>query len=80
MHVLVKKHEGKRPLGILRRRWDKNMKMDLEGVGWVGVANYCGNLYETLGSTKCAEFLDWLKSYCFYILYHVPSCDEHMQG
>ena len=34
MHkVLVGKPEGKRPLGRLRRRWEDNIKMDLEEVG-----------------------------------------------
>ena len=27
------KHEGKRPLGIHRRRWKNNIKMDLKKVG-----------------------------------------------
>ena len=31
--VLVGKHEGKRPLGRPRRRWDDNIKMDLQEVG-----------------------------------------------
>ena len=31
--VLVGKPEGKRPLGIPRRRWEDNIKMDLEEVG-----------------------------------------------
>ena len=31
--VLVGKPEGKRPLGITRRRWKDNIKMDLEEVG-----------------------------------------------
>ena len=31
--VLVGKPEGKRPLGRPRRRWDDNIKMDLEEVG-----------------------------------------------
>ena len=30
--VLVGKPEGKRPLGRLRRRWEDNIKMDLEEV------------------------------------------------
>ena len=30
--VLVGKHEGKRPLGRLRRRWKDNIKMDLQEV------------------------------------------------
>ena len=34
--VLVGKPEGKRPLGRPRRRWEDNIKMDLEEVetGW----------------------------------------------
>jgi len=31
--VLVGKPEGKRPLGIPKRRWEDNIKMDLEEVG-----------------------------------------------
>jgi hypothetical protein len=31
--VLVGKHEGKRPLGRPRRRWEDNLKLDLEEVG-----------------------------------------------
>jgi hypothetical protein len=31
--VLVWKPEGKRPLGRPRRRWEDNIKMDLEEVG-----------------------------------------------
>ena len=31
--VLVGKPEGKRPLGRPRRRWEVNIKMDLEEVG-----------------------------------------------
>ena len=30
---LVGKPEGKRPLGRLRRRWEDNIKMDLQEVG-----------------------------------------------
>ena len=41
--VLVGKTEGKRPLGRLRRRWEYNIKMDLQEVGcdgmdWVDLA------------------------------------------
>jgi hypothetical protein len=32
--VLVGKTEGKRPLGRPRRRWQDNIKMDLQRVGW----------------------------------------------
>ena len=31
--VLVGKSEGKRPLGRPRRKWDHNIKMDLQEVG-----------------------------------------------
>ena len=31
---LVGKPEGKRPLGSPRRRWEDNIKIDLQVVGW----------------------------------------------
>ena len=31
--VLARKHEGKRPLGRPKRRWEDNIKMDLQEVG-----------------------------------------------
>ena len=34
--VLVGKPEGKRPLGRPRRRWENNIKMDLQEVGCGG--------------------------------------------
>ena len=34
--VLVEKPEGKRPLGRPRRRWEDNIKMDLQEVGCGG--------------------------------------------
>ena len=41
--VLVRKPEGKRPLGRPRRRWVDNIRMDLDEVGcgctdWIGLA------------------------------------------
>ena len=41
--VLVGKPEGKKPLGRTRRRWEDNIKMDLQEVGrgcgdWMGLA------------------------------------------
>jgi hypothetical protein len=39
--VLVGKPEGKRPLGRPRRRWEDNIKMDFQEVGWV-----CGDWME----------------------------------
>jgi hypothetical protein len=43
--VLVGKLEGKRPLGRPRRRWEDNVRMDLQEVGcgcedWIGLAQY----------------------------------------
>ena len=35
--VLVGKPEGKKPLGRPRRRWEDNVKMDLQEVGCEGV-------------------------------------------
>jgi hypothetical protein len=35
--ILVRKPEGKIPLGRQRRRWKDNFKMDLEGIGWGGM-------------------------------------------
>jgi hypothetical protein len=32
--ILVGRPERRRPLGRLRRRWEDNIKMDLEEVGW----------------------------------------------
>jgi hypothetical protein len=41
---LVGKPEGKRPLGIPRRRWVDNIKLDLGEVGWGDV--------DSIGLTK----------------------------
>ena len=68
------KPEGKRPLERTRRRWEDNIKMDLEEVGCEGYGRdradsgqgqavgtcECGN--EHPGSIKCREFLDQLKT------------------
>ena len=35
--VLVGKSEGKRPLGSPRRRWEDNIKMDLQEMGCEGM-------------------------------------------
>ena len=34
--ILVRKPEGKRPLGRPRRRWEEDIKMDLQEVGGGG--------------------------------------------
>jgi hypothetical protein len=64
---------GKRPLGRPRRRWEDNIKMDLQKVGrgvWTGSSwlrlgtggGHLWMLYWTSGSIKCGEFLDWLRA------------------
>ena len=72
--VLVGKPEGKRPVGSPRRRWEDNIKADLQEVGcghmdlielaqdWDSRRTLvkCGN--EPSGSIKCGEFLDQLKT------------------
>ena len=66
--VLVGKPDGKRPLGRPRRRWEDNIKMDLQEVGGGGdwmelaqdkgqVAGTCEYGNELAGSIKCREFL-----------------------
>jgi hypothetical protein len=35
--VLVGKPKGRKPLGRRRRRWEDNIKMDLQVVGWGGM-------------------------------------------
>jgi hypothetical protein len=35
--ILVGRPEGRRPLGRPRRRWEDNIKMDLQEVGWAGM-------------------------------------------
>jgi hypothetical protein len=35
--VLIGKPEGKRPLGIPRRRWEDGIRMDLREIGWGSV-------------------------------------------
>jgi hypothetical protein len=44
--ILVRKPEGKRPLGRPRRRWINNTKMDLSeiGLGWRALVNVVLNL------------------------------------
>ena len=68
--VLVRKPEGRRPLGRPRHRWEDDIRMDLREVGcecvdWMELAQdrrqvacacECGD--EPSGSIKCGEFLD----------------------
>ena len=67
--VLVGKPEGKRPLGRPRRRWEDNIKMDLQEVGggrgdWIEFAQDRDGWRALVGTVrkfrfhKCGEFLD----------------------
>jgi hypothetical protein len=63
--VLMGKHEGKRPMGRPRRRWEDNIKMDLQEVGcggmdWIGLAHDKDRwrVLVNAGSIKDGEFLD----------------------
>jgi hypothetical protein len=71
--VLVRKLEGKRPLGRLMCRWEGNIRMDRRKIGWEGVdwMHLTHNRYQRwahehgnkpLGSIKGREFLDWLSN------------------
>jgi hypothetical protein len=62
--VLVKKPGGKRPLGRPRRRWEDNIKLDLQNVGcgvtdWIELAQdrdrWRALGKEPSGSIKCGE-------------------------
>jgi len=41
--VLVRKPERKRPLGRRRRRWEDNIKIELQKVGWWHGLDGCGS-------------------------------------
>jgi hypothetical protein len=67
---LVRKPEGKRPLGRPRRRWVENIKMDLRQTGWDGtdwidlaqdrkpVEGSCEHGNEPSGSINCWEVVE----------------------
>jgi hypothetical protein len=69
--VLVGKPEGKRPLGRPRRRWEDNIKIDLQDVGgvrgdWMQLTQDRDRWRALVGTVrnfhKCGEFLDQLQS------------------
>ena len=70
--VLVGKPEGKRSLGRPRRRWEDNIKMDLQEVGWGRV--WTGSLKVTYRpkhvvpehklSSKCIVIISCVSIFC----------------
>jgi hypothetical protein len=36
-NIMVRKPEGRRPVGRPRRRWEDNIKLDLREIEWGGV-------------------------------------------
>jgi hypothetical protein len=69
--VLVGKPEGKRTLGRPRHRWEDNIKMYLEEVGWKSMEwidlaqdrdRWQASVNATSGSIKCREFTDQLRN------------------
>ena len=57
---LVGKPQGKRPLGITRHRWEDNIKIDIQEVGW---GAWTGLIWLLLGGicpTELVNILCWL--------------------
>jgi hypothetical protein len=67
--LLVRKPEGKRPLGRPRRRWVNNIKMDLleigwSGVDWIGLAQDMDKWRALVNAViKCWETIKWLHNW-----------------
>jgi hypothetical protein len=65
--VLVRKPEGKKPLGRPRSGWEDNIKMDLqEVVGVVGTGWYCMNFREREYRCLCSYYV--INTYAMYEL------------
>jgi hypothetical protein len=71
--ILVRKPEGKRPLGRSRRRWADNIKIDLREMGWYGrdqsgsgqrpVVGSCQHGDEPSGFLKSLGVPEWLHNW-----------------
>jgi hypothetical protein len=48
--ILVRKPEGKRPLGRPRCRWVENIKIDLREIGWDGMV-WTGSIWLRIGTS-----------------------------
>jgi hypothetical protein len=72
--VLVGRSEGRRPLGIPRHRWEDNIKLGFQEIGWVvvhwinlthdkdGSRALVTAVVESSGSTKCGKFIEQLRN------------------
>jgi hypothetical protein len=72
--ALVERPESNRPLGRPRHRWDDNIEtassrsgveghgLDWSGSGLGGAVGSCELDDKPLGSIKCGEFLDYLRT------------------
>ena len=58
--VLDENHEGRRPLGRPGHRWDDNVIMDLEEVGWIGA--WTGLIWLRIG-TGGGLFVNTVKNF-----------------
>ena len=57
------KPEVNNPLGRPRRRWEDNIKMDLNdvgcgGMGWIDLAQDMNRWWALVNGVKCREFLE----------------------
>ena len=54
--ILVGKLEGRRPLGRPKRKWEDNIKMDLQEVGWEHGLRLSGSGYgQVASSCECGN-------------------------
>jgi len=52
--VVMKKHEGKKPLGMPKHRWEDNIKVDTKDIGWKNV----GHIHLAKVRTRMQALLD----------------------
>jgi hypothetical protein len=64
--IFVGKSEGKRPLGRRRRKWEDNIRMDIQKIEWTGFNwlrmetsdGVCEHSNDPSGAVQDGEFLD----------------------
>lgn len=52
--VVMKKHEGKKLLGIPKHRWEDNIKVDIKDIGW----EHVGHIHLAMVRTRMQALLD----------------------